>query len=154
VILKGVKAAEPAALQKQVDDLCARLSASLVCQNRIQRCGNLYGDEFPDDGCAAFDAHARYFSAGVQFGNPVACYCHVRSGIFTGKLINRFGAMRIAAAGLLITACSVLAGLSGTDVFHWLSLILLGLGWNFGFTGASAKIIEYHRPEEKTRYSP
>ncbi|WP_313677488.1 MFS transporter, partial [Pantoea vagans] len=73
-------------------------------------------------------------------------------GFFTGKLINRFGAMRIAAAGLLITACSVLAGLSGTDIFHyWLSLILLGLGWNFGFTGASAKIIEYHRPEEKTQ---
>jgi len=73
-------------------------------------------------------------------------------GFFTGKLINRFGAMRIAAAGLLITACSVLAGLSGTDIFHyWLSLILLGLGWNFGFTGASAKIIDYHRPEEKTQ---
>ena len=73
-------------------------------------------------------------------------------GFFTGKLINRYGAMRIAAAGLLITACSVLAGLGGTDIFHyWLSLILLGLGWNFGFTGASAKIIEYHRPEEKTQ---
>ena len=73
-------------------------------------------------------------------------------GFFTGKLINRFGAMRIAAMGLLITACSVLAGLGGTDIFHyWLSLILLGLGWNFGFTGASAKIIDYHRPEEKTQ---
>lgn len=73
-------------------------------------------------------------------------------GFFTGKLISRFGAMRIAATGLLITACSVLAGLGGTDIFHyWLSLILLGLGWNFGFTGASAKIIEYHRPEEKTQ---
>lgn len=73
-------------------------------------------------------------------------------GFFTGKLISRFGAMRIAATGLLITACAVLAGLGGTDIFHyWLSLILLGLGWNFGFTGASAKIIEYHRPEEKTQ---
>lgn len=73
-------------------------------------------------------------------------------GFFTGKLINRFGAIRIAATGLLITACAVQAGLGGTDIFHnWLSLILLGLGWNFGFTGASAKIIEYHRPEEKTQ---
>lgn len=71
---------------------------------------------------------------------------------FTGKLINRFGAMRIAATGLLITACSVLAGPGGTDIFHyWLSLILLGLGWNFAFTGASAKIIEYHLHEEKTQ---
>jgi MFS family permease len=73
-------------------------------------------------------------------------------GFFTGRLISRFGAMRIAAAGLLITAGAVFAGLSGADVFHyWLSLILLGLGWNFGFTGASAKIIDYHRPEEKTQ---
>lgn len=38
------------------------------------------------------------------------------------------------------------------DVMHyWLSLMLLGIGWNFGFTGASAKIIDYHRPEEKTQ---
>lgn len=73
-------------------------------------------------------------------------------GFFTGKLIGRFGAMRIAAVGLLITAGSVVAGLSGTDIFHyWLSLILLGIGWNFGFIGASAKIIDYHRPEEKTQ---
>lgn len=73
-------------------------------------------------------------------------------GFFTGKLISRFGAMRIAAVGLLVTAGSVVAGLSGTDIFHyWLSLILLGIGWNFGFIGASAKIIDYHRPEEKTQ---
>lgn len=73
-------------------------------------------------------------------------------GFFTGRLINRFGAMRIAATGLVITAGSILAGLSGTDVFHyWASLILLGLGWNFGFIGASAKIIDYHQPEEKTQ---
>ncbi|WP_435927014.1 MFS transporter [Dryocola sp. BD613] len=73
-------------------------------------------------------------------------------GFFTGKLINRFGAMRVAAAGLLITAGSVIAGLSGTEIHHyWLSLILLGLGWNFGFIGASARIIDYHRPEEKTQ---
>lgn len=41
---------------------------------------------------------------------------------------------------------------SGVGVYHyWLSLILLGIGWNFGFTGASAKIINFHRPEEKTQ---
>jgi len=73
-------------------------------------------------------------------------------GFFTGKLISRFGAMRVAAAGLLITASAVFAGLSGTCIHHyWLSLILLGLGWNFGFIGASARIIDFHRPEEKTQ---
>ena len=40
----------------------------------------------------------------------------------------------------------------GVDVAHfWLTLILLGLGWNFGFVGASALVLECHRPEERTR---
>ncbi|HBQ1984756.1 TPA: MFS transporter [Klebsiella pneumoniae] len=73
-------------------------------------------------------------------------------GFVTGRLIQRFGAVRMAAAGLLITGASVAVGLSGVGVYHyWLSLILLGIGWNFGFTGASAKIIDFHRPEEKTQ---
>lgn len=73
-------------------------------------------------------------------------------GFFTGKLINRFGATRIAAVGLLITGLSIMVGLAGTEIMHyWLSLILLGLGWNFGFTGASTQIVDYHRPEEKTQ---
>ncbi|EKS6331463.1 TPA: MFS transporter [Enterobacter hormaechei] len=73
-------------------------------------------------------------------------------GFFTGKLISRFGALRVAAVGLLITASSVVAGLGGTENHHyWLSLILLGIGWNFGFIGASARIIDFHRPEEKTQ---
>jgi MFS family permease len=38
------------------------------------------------------------------------------------------------------------------DVAHfWLTLILLGLGWNFGFVGASAMVLECHSPEEKAR---
>lgn len=73
-------------------------------------------------------------------------------GFFTGKLISRYGALRVAAVGLLITAGSVVAGLGGTEIHHyWLSLILLGVGWNFGFIGASARIIDFHRPEEKTQ---
>lgn len=73
-------------------------------------------------------------------------------GFFTGRLINRFGASRVSAAGLIITGLSVMVGLSGTDIIHyWGALILLGLGWNFGFTGASARIIDFHRPEEKIR---
>ncbi len=84
---------------------------------------------------------------GIQW-HVIAMYA---PGFFTGWLINKFGAVRISAAGLLITALSIFAGLAGTDVSHyWLSLILLGVGWNFGFTGASAKIIDFHRPEEKT----
>jgi MFS family permease len=73
-------------------------------------------------------------------------------GFFTGRLITRFGAPRVVAAGLALTAISAAIGLTGVDVAHfWLTLILLGLGWNFGFVGASALVLECHRPEERTR---
>jgi MFS family permease len=71
---------------------------------------------------------------------------------FTGRLISRFGAARMATAGLALIGAAGAAGLAGTDVAHfWLSLILLGTGWNFGFLGASALVLECHRPEERTR---
>ncbi|WP_293863347.1 MFS transporter [uncultured Alsobacter sp.] len=73
-------------------------------------------------------------------------------GFFTGRLITRFGANCVVAAGLGLTALAAAIGLTGIDVTHfWLTLILLGLGWNFGFTGASAMVLECHRPEERTR---
>jgi predicted MFS family arabinose efflux permease len=71
---------------------------------------------------------------------------------FTGRLIARFGAPSVMATGLALTAASAATGLMGADVTHfWLTLILLGLGWNFGFVGASALVLECHRPEERTR---
>lgn len=70
----------------------------------------------------------------------------------TGRLIARFGATVIVAIGLALTATASLVGLLGIDVAHfWATLILLGVGWNFGFVGASAMVLECHRPEEKAR---
>lgn len=71
---------------------------------------------------------------------------------FTGSLIARFGAGRVATVGLALTGLSAVAGLGGVAVPHfWTMLILLGVGWNFGFLGASALVLECHRPEEQTR---
>ena len=71
---------------------------------------------------------------------------------FTGRLITRFSAPRIIAAGLALTATSAIVGLAGIDTAHfWLTLALLGVGWNFGFVGASALVLECHQPEEKAR---
>lgn len=71
---------------------------------------------------------------------------------FTGRLIMRFGAGRVVAVGMLLTGLSAAVGLLGAEVaYFWLTLVLLGLGWNFGFIGASALVLECHRPEEKTR---
>lgn len=69
---------------------------------------------------------------------------------FTGSLIHRFGAERIVATGLvLLMGCAVIA-LSGLELWRfWTSLILLGLGWNFGFIGATAMVAASYRPSEK-----
>lgn len=71
---------------------------------------------------------------------------------FTGNLISKFGAKRIVSVGLLILCFAAIVGLSGNNFgnFSW-ALIFLGLGWNFGFVGASNMILETHSPEEKTR---
>jgi MFS family permease len=70
----------------------------------------------------------------------------------TGHLIARFGKETIVAIGLLILmACGVVA-LSGLDLMHfWGSLILLGLGWNFGFIGATAMLTDTYEPQEKNK---
>ncbi|MFV0297393.1 MAG: MFS transporter, partial [Hyphomicrobiaceae bacterium] len=71
---------------------------------------------------------------------------------WTGRLIARFGPIRIVAVGLMLLAGSSAVGLLGVDVGHfWATLILLGIGWNFGFIGASSMVLECHRPEEKAR---
>lgn len=71
---------------------------------------------------------------------------------WTGRLITRFGASKVVAMGLLLIAASSAVGLLGIQVAHfWATLILLGVGWNFGFVGASAMVLECHRPEEKAR---
>lgn len=73
-------------------------------------------------------------------------------GFFTGRLIARFGAHRVVMAGFALTGVSAAVGLLGVDLAHfWLTLILLGLGWNFGFVGASALILDCHHAEERTR---
>ncbi len=71
---------------------------------------------------------------------------------FTGHLITRFGARPVVAAGMALTGLAAAVGLMGLEVGHfWAMLALLGVGWNFGFVGASAMVLDCHRPEERTR---
>ena len=71
---------------------------------------------------------------------------------FTGSLIARFGAPRIVALGLALEAGGAMIGLSGITAMHfWATLIVLGAGWNFAFVGASALVLETHRPQERNK---
>jgi MFS family permease len=71
---------------------------------------------------------------------------------FTGSLIARFGAAKIVALGLLLEAGAAAVGLSGITATHfWATLVILGVGWNFGFVGASALVLETHRVQERNK---
>ena len=71
---------------------------------------------------------------------------------FTGHLIARFGKIAVTGAGLLLIAASGLLALSGLELLHfWGSLILLGLGWNFGFIGATAMVTDVYASSERAK---
>nr|WP_111300773.1 MFS transporter [Paracoccus saliphilus] len=71
---------------------------------------------------------------------------------FTGHLIARFGAERIVGLGLVILAMAGAVALSGIQLEQFfLALILLGIGWNFGYIGATTMLTRAHAPEERGR---
>jgi MFS family permease len=73
-------------------------------------------------------------------------------GFFTGNLINRFGVYRVMGAGLVLLAGCAVVALSGITVAHFFAaLILLGIGWNFTFIGASALVAEGQNPNERNK---
>jgi MFS family permease len=70
----------------------------------------------------------------------------------TGRLIARFGKETIVATGLVLLIACALVALSGIALWQfWVALILLGLGWNFGFIGATAMVAETYEPSEKNK---
>ena len=72
--------------------------------------------------------------------------------LFTGTLITRFGTDRVAGCGLAIIAAGALLALTGITIWHfWAALVLLGIGWNFAFVGATALVTLCHRPNERNK---
>ena len=73
-------------------------------------------------------------------------------GFFTGHLIKKFGTLPVMGAGLALNLVCVVIALSGLEFRHFVAaLFLLGLGWNFLFTGATALALTAYRPEEKDK---
>jgi MFS family permease len=87
-------------------------------------------------------------SLGIQW-HVLAMYA---PSFITGSLIIRFGVGRVTTLGLALIGAAALVGLNGISVAHfWIALILLGLGWNFAFIGATNMVTQCHRPEERTK---
>jgi len=73
-------------------------------------------------------------------------------GFFTGSLIRRFGVLNVILAGLVLVAACVFVALNGTAVVDFVvALALLGVGWNFMYTGGTALLTEAYTPAEKAR---
>jgi predicted MFS family arabinose efflux permease len=73
-------------------------------------------------------------------------------GFFTGHLIKRFGTLRIIATGVALNALCIAIALSGVELHKFLiALFLLGIGWNFLFTGATTLALDAYTPEEKDK---
>lgn len=71
---------------------------------------------------------------------------------FTGSLITRFGAEKISAIGMLLLVGAAVSGLLGIHVENFaIGLILLGLGWNFGYIGGTTMLTETYESEEKNK---
>jgi MFS family permease len=73
-------------------------------------------------------------------------------GFFTGHLIRRFGALPVMGAGLLLNLGCIAVALSGVELHHFIvALFLLGVGWNFLFTGSTTLSLTAYAPEERDR---
>lgn len=88
-------------------------------------------------------------AADVVTAHVLAMYA---PSFFTGHLIARFGAQRIVAIGLVILAAAGAVAIAGVDLANFfVALVLLGIGWNFGFIGATTMLTAHPSPEEKGR---
>ena len=73
-------------------------------------------------------------------------------GFFTGGWIKRFGALPVMAAGVALNLACIAIALSGVELHQFaVALFLLGVGWNFLFTGSTTLSMGAYRPEEKDR---
>jgi len=73
-------------------------------------------------------------------------------GFFTGHLIKKFGVLPIMGVGVLLNFACIAIALSGQDLHQYLiALFLLGLGWNFLFTGGTTLAMTTYQAAEKDR---
>ncbi len=96
-----------------------------------------------------FRGHPYSSAATVISWHVVAMFA---PSLITGSLIKRFGLLSVVMAGVALMLVRVPIALSGTTVTHfWLTLVLLGVGWNFMYVGGTTLLTEAYRPSEKAK---
>ncbi|MEO0773376.1 MAG: MFS transporter [Pseudomonadota bacterium] len=124
-----------------------RIAVAVICATVSYALMNLVMTSTPLAvvGCGFTTGNA----ADVVTGHVLAMFA---PSFFTGHLIARFGVERIVGAGLVILAGAGAVALSGVALENFfIALILLGLGWNFGFIGATTMLASAHTVAERGR---
>ncbi|MBJ3763508.1 MFS transporter [Maribius pontilimi] len=124
-----------------------RIAVAIICAMVSYALMNLVMTSTPLAvvGCGFDKANA----ADIVSAHVLAMYA---PSFFTGHLIARFGVERIVGIGLALLAAAGAVALAGVELTNFFgALVLLGLGWNFGFIGATAMLADSHRPEERGR---
>jgi MFS family permease len=124
-----------------------RIAVAVICGTVSYALMNLVMTSSPLAvvGCGFQTADA----ADVVSAHVLAMYA---PSFFTGHIIARFGVEKVVALGLVILAGAGVVALSGVTLTHFFgALILLGIGWNFGFIGATTMLAGAQRPEERGR---
>jgi len=99
----------------------------------------------------AMHTHEHHFSATafVFQWHMVAMFA---PSFFTGALIQRFGVLNVIMTGATLVLVCIAVALAGTALGHfWISLVLLGAGWNFMFVGGCTLLGECHTPAERAK---
>jgi MFS family permease len=69
---------------------------------------------------------------------------------FTGQLIKKYGAEKITGLGMVLLIGAAIVGLAGISFGHFaVALVVLGLGWNFGFIGGTTLLTDSYRQSER-----
>ena len=96
--------------------------------------------------------HANHLFGSTAFVIEWHIFFMYAPGFFTGSIITRFGAIPVIATGIALQTASVAVALAGTEVMNfWAAMAILGLGWNFAFTGATALLTEAYEPAERAK---
>ncbi len=70
--------------------------------------------------------------------------------LITGHLINRLGVTRVLSVGLVAYVLCIIIAFSGHHLpNYWISLVLLGVGWNFLFIGGTTLLPMAYKPQER-----
>ena len=73
-------------------------------------------------------------------------------GFVTGSLLRRFGLPQVMLAGCALMFAAIAVAHAGLSYWHfWIALAVLGIGWNFMFTGATAMLTTTYAPSEKAK---